>query len=269
MLPNMSQTCLSWSKYYYFRHFEIWQFLRKKWRFSIKGPCLRFREKSGTTWARLSTLCNSLGLEVSMITFLTDKRLQTRVERLLGRFLKTKDDWCIIIFKSISFLSFTNLLFCMPLPILGYYIFVPETGIIEEKINKYSKSRRIWGMSRAESIFGVRRVLFTRGTELGSLTTANFCFFTWKMTNILSDFDWNQRVYFFHVYPSSYFIVRATAYHNTWHFKEKSQKIQNLPSSSAENSSSWNVKEIYAQTPCFFSWFDFQINFQRKLFNLR
>ena len=40
----------------------------------------------------LTTLCNSLGLEVSMVTFLTDKRLQTRVERLLGRFLKTKDD---------------------------------------------------------------------------------------------------------------------------------------------------------------------------------
>ena len=40
----------------------------------------------------LTTLCNSLGLEVSMVTFLTDKRLQTRVERLIGRFLKTKDD---------------------------------------------------------------------------------------------------------------------------------------------------------------------------------
>ena len=40
----------------------------------------------------LTTLCNSLGLEVSMVTFLTDKRLQTRVERLLERFLKTKDD---------------------------------------------------------------------------------------------------------------------------------------------------------------------------------
>ena len=40
----------------------------------------------------LTTLCNSFGLEVSMVTFLTDKRLQTRVERLIGRFLKTKDD---------------------------------------------------------------------------------------------------------------------------------------------------------------------------------
>ena len=65
-----------------------------------------------------------------------------------------------------------------------------------------------------------------RGTELGSLTTANFCFFTWKMTNILSDSVWNQCVYFFHFSPSLYFTVRATAYHNTWHFKEKSQKIQ-------------------------------------------
>ena len=40
----------------------------------------------------LTTQCNSLGLEVSLVTFLTDKRLQTRVERLLGRFLKSKDD---------------------------------------------------------------------------------------------------------------------------------------------------------------------------------
>ena len=30
----------------------------------------------------------------------------------------------------------------------------------------------------------------------------------------------------FHVSPSLHFTVRATAYHNTWHFKEKSQKIQ-------------------------------------------
>ena len=40
----------------------------------------------------LITLCNSLGLEVSIGTFLTDKRLQTRVERLLARFLNAKDD---------------------------------------------------------------------------------------------------------------------------------------------------------------------------------
>ena len=62
--------------------------------------------------------------------------------------------------------------------------------------------------------------------ELGSLTTANFCFFSWKMTNILSDSVWNERVYFFHLSQPLYFTVRATAYHNTWHFKEKLQKIQ-------------------------------------------
>ena len=36
----------------------------------------------------LVTLCNSFGLEVSIGTFLTDKRLQTHVERLLSRFLQ-------------------------------------------------------------------------------------------------------------------------------------------------------------------------------------
>ena len=40
----------------------------------------------------LTTLCNSLGLEASNVTFLIDKRLHTRVERLLGRFLKTAND---------------------------------------------------------------------------------------------------------------------------------------------------------------------------------
>ena len=40
----------------------------------------------------LTTLCNSLGLKVSMVTFLIGKWLHARVKRLLGRFLNTKDD---------------------------------------------------------------------------------------------------------------------------------------------------------------------------------
>ena len=66
------------------------------------------------------------------------------------------------------------------------------------------------------------------GTELGSPTTANFCFFRWKMTNILSDSNWNQCTYFFHLFPSLDLTVRATAHQKTWHFKENSQKNQKI-----------------------------------------
>ena len=82
------------------------------------------------------------------------------------------------------------------------------------------------------------------GTELGSLTTANFCFFTWKITNILSDSDWNQCTYFFHLSTSLDLTMRDTAHQKTWHFKKKHKKIKKLSIRSAENSSWWNVKEL-------------------------
>ena len=66
------------------------------------------------------------------------------------------------------------------------------------------------------------------GTELGSLTTANFCFFTWKITNILSDSDWNQCAYFFHLPTSLDLTMRDTAHQKTWHFKTKHKKNQKI-----------------------------------------
>jgi len=70
--------------------------------------------------------------------------------------------------------------------------------------------------------------LDVQSTELGSPTTANFCFFRWKMTNILSESNWNQRTCFFHLFPSLDLTVRATAHQKTWHFKENSQKNQKI-----------------------------------------
>ena len=75
------------------------------------------------------------------------------------------------------------------------------------------------------------------GTELGLPTTANFCFFRWKMTNILSESNWNQCTYFFHLFPSLDLTVRATAHQKTWHVKENSQRNQKMSIRSAENSS--------------------------------
>ena len=64
------------------------------------------------------------------------------------------------------------------------------------------------------------------GTELGSSTTANFCFLTWKMTNILWNVELMQCTYFFHFSSSFYVTGRATAYHSTWYIKQKSQKMK-------------------------------------------
>ena len=74
--------------------------------------------------------------------------------------------------------------------------------------------------------------------------SSNFCSFTFKSMKWDSK-RWLDSFYilarpFSLPYPS----VRATAHHNTRHFKEIFVKIQNLPISSAESSSWWNVKEL-------------------------
>ena len=92
----------------------------------------------------------------------------------------------------------------------------------------YLENRRLRQakMLALKSILLRVRRLWLRRTELGSPTTANFCFFRWKMTNILSDSNWNQCTYFFHLFPSLDLTVRAITHQKTWHFKKNSPKNQ-------------------------------------------
>ena len=48
------------------------------------------------------------------------------------------------------------------------------------------------------------------------------------MTNILSDSNWNQCTYFFHLFLSLDLTMRDTAHQKTWHFKTKHKKNQKI-----------------------------------------
>ena len=107
---------------------------------------------------------------------------------------------------------------------------------------------------------------YSSSTELGSPTTANFCFFRWKMTNILSDSNWNQCTYFFHLFPSLDLTVRATAHQKTWYFKENSQKNQKMVNQERWKQLLMKCKGIMYRCRVFYLYSTFKLIYNKENF---